>query len=228
MTQQIDKQNIIKKIIGNDFVYSETISPLSNLCQYLINKKISSKKDWFIFHNKFLEVFIAQYKPTIDQLTFIRAVSLNTIFKDNGFPKIGNFASDEVDNIRFEPILNKNLLLINRDCLQNLMKEPDVELKKLAVTELNIIEKEIARIDNIINRVPDILTKDLSGGLKKVNGKPKVTVITASYNLASMVEETIRSVANQNYDSFEHIVIDGASTDGSVEVQRMLIGKVLD
>jgi len=46
----------------------------------------------------------------------------------------------------------------------------------------------------------------------------KVSVITAARNAASTIEDTLRSVAEQTYPHVEHIVIDGASTDGTVSV----------
>ncbi|SPE59608.1 hypothetical protein SBV1_3360003 [Verrucomicrobia bacterium] len=51
------------------------------------------------------------------------------------------------------------------------------------------------------------------------NGQ-KISIVTPSFNSRQTIREMIDSVLGQNYPDFEHIIIDGGSTDGTIEILR--------
>jgi glycosyltransferase involved in cell wall biosynthesis len=54
----------------------------------------------------------------------------------------------------------------------------------------------------------------------------KISIITVCFNSKNFIQQTMQSVANQQYSNVEHIIIDGGSTDGTLELIKNFKGKI--
>lgn len=59
-----------------------------------------------------------------------------------------------------------------------------------------------------------------------MNTLPKVSIITVCFNSAASIERTILSVIRQDYANIEYIIIDGGSTDGTVDIIKKYESKI--
>lgn len=56
--------------------------------------------------------------------------------------------------------------------------------------------------------------------------KPLFTVITVTYNSSPLFEKTILSIINQTYDNIEYIIVDGGSTNGTIDIIEKYSDKI--
>jgi glycosyltransferase involved in cell wall biosynthesis len=54
----------------------------------------------------------------------------------------------------------------------------------------------------------------------------KVSILTATYNSSATLEDCLQSIHSQTYPLIEHIIIDGGSTDGTIEVIKRYENKI--
>jgi cellulose synthase/poly-beta-1,6-N-acetylglucosamine synthase-like glycosyltransferase len=53
---------------------------------------------------------------------------------------------------------------------------------------------------------------------RNLSDQPLVTIITVVFNAEKYLEETILSVLNQTFDNIEYIIMDGGSTDSTIDI----------
>ena len=60
--------------------------------------------------------------------------------------------------------------------------------------------------------------------MKKEN--PTLTIITVCFNINNEIERTCKSIVNQTWQDFEWIVVDGGSTDGTVDILKKYADRI--
>ncbi len=103
--------------------------------------------------------------------------------------------------------------------------EKDYSTVRSVTTELPIIENRVEDSFETLLFLPRNEGRQGEGGLrtrgcfkKPDPRKPLISIVTVVYNGKAHLEETILSVMEQDYDNVEYIVIDGGSTDGTIEI----------
>ena len=84
-----------------------------------------------------------------------------------------------------------------------------------------IINKEFLEKNN--NRVYEDGNRLRNIKKKSSSDNPLITIITVVKNNSKYLEETINSILNQKYKNIEYIIIDGLSTDGTLEIIKKYI-----
>lgn len=61
--------------------------------------------------------------------------------------------------------------------------------------------------------------------IQRLNRELKISIVTPNYNYGQYIEECILSVLNQDYNNWEHLIVDDGSTDNSVDIINKYVAK---
>ncbi len=106
--------------------------------------------------------------------------------------------------------------------LLSLKKKPEIvlNLESMMRDEIGVCEEEEKGVKALQKKAPLIFSKRNTRQRVFQEKKPKVSVITTSYNTGKFLRDTMKSITNQSYEDFEHIVVDGASTDDTLQILK--------
>ena len=94
-----------------------------------------------------------------------------------------------------------------------------IEFDERFSTTRNIVKRDFFLPSEISGRYHGGLRTRGYGKRSELN-KPLISVITVVYDAVENLESAIQSVLNQTYDNIEYILIDGGSTDGTLDIIR--------
>lgn len=156
------------------------------------------------------------------------------------FVQIDDEVTDfEIDVIvKFGELANRNIWVFNPSNNKKVIDLVNSRNNNINITENDKFKKSVTEFDGKNSLEDTILknNKDIwinsSSLLKQIDksrfqqlklspvSKPKISIITPSFNAVEYIEEAILSVLNQGYDNFEHIIMDGGSDDGTVDILK--------
>jgi glycosyltransferase len=102
------------------------------------------------------------------------------------------------------------------DAIDNLLFDEPLRLR-MGEASRRKAEKEFS-LETVKHQTFEFYQKILKRDILKKAVSPKITVITAVYNNKRFIKDAIESVLSQTYGNIEYIIIDGGSTDGSIEI----------
>lgn len=84
---------------------------------------------------------------------------------------------------------------------------------------LRLFNKDRKKYEKLLKQTPQLLTKSIKSKSRPPKN-PRVSLISPSFNQARFLPDLLKTTTNQSFQNYEHIIIDGGSTDKTVDILK--------
>ncbi|KPU43685.1 hyaluronan synthase [Oxobacter pfennigii] len=216
------------------------IDKISSMARLSIEK---GYEDWKKEEEKIIDfiiqprdkVYLKYYQngANYDELALSSTVNSNTIHEktniteiDKSFRRLKRYIGNSKMGLIIMPIWDKYKKIKKRHVNAFTFNENERSASKLEfVSDTPIVVSLGSICGRYLQVSVDKNNNCIQGGLRlkgkyktSYTNKPLVTIITVVFNRKNKIERAIKSVLNQTYDNIEYVIVDGGSTDGTLDV----------
>lgn len=186
-------------------------------CRNLLKNKISYS-EWFEYESDMLNI-IEKYALYISPrmyegigMSFIKAMSMGRCVIAVDHPTMNEYISHGETGLLFD-LSHIHDIRIN-----------DFDIRKIQKNTLEYMTEGYEKFQKNLRYIPGWSRTPVARPCKNIKdstmAQKKISVITPSFNSREVIERAVQSVLVQDYTCWEHVIVDGGSTDGTIDLLK--------